>query len=116
MGRTIGAVVAGVVLWGLLWNVMNLGLAGAGVITPGEPITAVGVLVGLILYSAVLSLGAGWAAAAIKGAPDAMTAVRALAGTNLLIGIVTETDFLLVAHRALTLLGMLKSAESESTG
>jgi hypothetical protein len=60
------------------------------VITAGEPITGLGLLLGLIAYSAALSVGAGWVAAAIKGDPDAMTAVKALAGTNLLIGIVTE--------------------------
>lgn len=90
MGRTIGAVVAGVVLWGVLWNALSLGLMSLGMITAGEPITGVGLLLGLIAYSAALSVGAGWVAAAIKGDPDAMTAVKALAGTNLLIGIVTE--------------------------
>jgi hypothetical protein len=88
MGRTIGAVVAGVVLWGVLWNALNFGLRSLGRVT--EPITGVGLLLGLIAYSAALSVGAGWVAAAIKGDADAMTAVKALAGTNLLIGIVTE--------------------------
>lgn len=90
MGRTIGAVVAGVVLWGVLWNALSVGLMSLGMITAGEPITGIGLLLGLIAYSAALSVGAGWVAAAIKGDPDAMTAVKALAGTNLLIGIVTE--------------------------
>ena len=93
MGRTIGAVVAGVVLWGVLWNVLSIGLMSLGLMTAGEPVTGVGLLLGLIAYSAALSVGAGWVAAAIKGDPDAMTAVKALAGTNLLIGIVTEVIY-----------------------
>ena len=93
MGRTIGAVVAGVVLWGLLWNALNFGLMGLGLVMAGEPITSVALLLGLIAYSAALSVLAGWVAAAIKGDPGMMTAVKALAGTNLLIGIVTEVMY-----------------------
>ena len=90
MGRTIGAVVAGVVLWGVLWNALAYGLAGAGVVTIGEPITGVMVLLGMIAFSAVLSGVAGWVTAAIRGAPGAMAAVKALAVVNLLIGIAVE--------------------------
>ena len=93
MGRTIGAVAAGVVLWGVLWNGGNAGLGAAGVITVGEPITAVAVLLGLLGYSAVLSVVAGWVTAAIEGGPDPMGAVRALAGVNLVIGIVVEVTY-----------------------
>lgn len=90
MGRTIGAVIAGVVLWGVVWNGGNAGLGAAGVITVGEPITGVGILLGLIGFSAVLSGLAGYVTAAIDGGPDAMRAVKALAGVNLAIGIVVE--------------------------
>lgn len=90
MGRTIAAVIAGVVLWGVLWNGGNAGLGAAGIITVGEPITGVGILLGLIAYSAILSVLAGYVTAAIKGGPDAMGAVKALAGVNLAIGIVVE--------------------------
>ncbi len=93
MGRTIGAVVAGVVLWGVLWNGGTAGLMAAGVTTAGEPITGVGVLLGLIAYSAVLSVVAGWVTAAIKGGPDPMGAVKALAAVNLLIGIAVEVMY-----------------------
>lgn len=93
MGRTIGAVVLGVVLWGVLWNGGNAGLGAAGVITIGEPITGVGILLGLIAYSAVLSVVAGYVAAAVKGGPDAMTAVKILAGVNLAIGILVEVMY-----------------------
>lgn len=90
MGRTIGAVVVGVVLWGVLWNGGNAGLGAAGIIAVGEPIEAAPVLLGLLAYSAVLSVLAGWVTAAIRGAPEPMGAVRALAGVNLAIGIVVE--------------------------
>lgn len=95
MGRTIGAVLAGTVLWGVLWNGGNAGLSAAmpDLLPTGEPITNAGVLVGLIAYSVVLSALAGFVAAAIKGEPDAMTAVKALAGVNLLIGIVVEVMY-----------------------
>lgn len=92
MGRTIGAVVAGVVLWGALWNGGNALLGVAGVVTVGEPITSVPVLLGLIAYSAVLSVLAGYVAALIKGGV-AMGAVQALAGVNLTIGIVVEVMY-----------------------
>ena len=93
MGRTIGSVVAGVVLWGVLWNGGNAGLGASGLITVGEPIGAVPVLLGLIVYSAGLSVLAGYVSAVIKGMPDAMTAVKILAATNLLIGIVVEVMY-----------------------
>ena len=93
MGKTIGSVVAGVVLWGVLWNGANAGLGASGVVTVGEPIGAVPVLLGLIVYSAGLSVLAGYVSAVIKGMPDAMTAVKILAATNLLIGIVVEVMY-----------------------
>ena len=83
MGRTIGAVVLGVVLWGVLWNGGNAGLGVAGVITVGEPISSVPVLLGMIAYSAVLSLLAGYVAAAVKGGADAMTAAKAAVGSEI---------------------------------
>lgn len=92
MGRTIGAVVAGVVLWGALWNGGNFALAAAGLFTVGEPITSVTALLVLIAYSAALSVLAGYVAAMIKGG-DAMGAVQALAGVNLTIGIVVEVMY-----------------------
>ena len=93
MGRTIGAVVVGVVLWGLLWNGGNAALVAAGVFTMGEPITGVGVLIGLLIYSAALSVLAGYVTAAVKAGPDAMMAVKALAGVNFAIGVVVEVMY-----------------------
>ncbi len=93
MGKTIGAVVAGTVLWGVLWNGGNAGLLAGGVVEAGEPITSTGLLLGLIAFSAALSVLAGFVAAAIKGAPDAMTAVKLLAAVNLIIGIAVEVMY-----------------------
>lgn len=95
MGRTIGAMVAGTVVWGILWNVGNLGFGAAfpDHYVVGRPITSIGMLVGMIGYSVVLSVIAGWVAAAIKGAPDAMVAVKGLAALNLLIGVVSEVSY-----------------------
>lgn len=95
MGRTIGAVIAGTVLWGIVWNAGNaaLGAALPDLYVVGEPLTNVGVLVGLIVFSAIVSVGAGWVAAAIKGEPDAMVAVKALAALNLVIGIAVEISY-----------------------
>ena len=59
----------------------------------GEPITGIPILLGLIAYSAVLSVLAGWVTAAVKGAPDAMVAVKGLAAVNLLIGIAVEVMY-----------------------
>ncbi|KPJ83991.1 MAG: hypothetical protein AMS19_02425, partial [Gemmatimonas sp. SG8_23] len=69
MGRTIGAVVVGVVLWGVLWNGGNAALGAAGIIAVGEPVSSVPVLLGLIVYSGLLSVLAGFVAATIKGGP-----------------------------------------------
>lgn len=95
MGRTIAAVIAGTVLWGVVWNVGNAVLAAAlpDTYVVGEPLTSVGILVGLIVFSALVSVGAGWAAAAIKGGADAMVAVKALAALNLAIGIAVEISY-----------------------
>jgi len=93
MGRTIGAVVVGVVMWGVLWNGGNAVLGAAGVFTMGEPITAVGVLIGLLLYSAALSVLTGYVTASVKAGPDAMIAVKALAGVNFAIGVVVEVMY-----------------------
>ena len=92
MGRTIGAVAAGVVLWGGLWNGGSAVLASAGLLVMGEPVTSVPVLLVLVSFSAALSMLAGYVVAMIRGS-DAMGAVQALAGTNLTIGIVVEVIY-----------------------
>ncbi len=84
-GRVILAVVAGAVVWAALW------IGGTMALVPqGQPVTQVGVLLGLILYSVVLSALAGYVAAAI--ARGAMTAVWSLAVLQLILGIIAETS------------------------
>lgn len=91
MGRTIGAVVAGAVVWAVIWIGGNAGLAAAlpDIVVMGEPLTHVPTLVGLVLFGAALSVLAGYTTAAVKGA-DPMGAVRALAGLQLALGLFFE--------------------------
>jgi hypothetical protein len=93
-GRVVLAVVTGVVLWGLLWNVGTLGTQRLlpALAAPGEPITHAGVLLGFIAYSVVLSVLAGWVAAGVAG-EGGRIAVLALALVNLVIGIGVEVSY-----------------------
>jgi len=85
-GRVILAVIAGAVVWAALW------VGGTMALVPqGQPVTQVGVLLGLILYSVVLSALAGYVTAAIARA-GAMTAVWSLAALQLILGIIAETS------------------------
>lgn len=92
MGRTIGAIVAGVVVWGFLWNAGTIIAEAMLPYSFTDPITSVPLLLGLIAYSAVLSVGAGWITAVVKGAQP-MGAVQGLATANLTIGIVVEVSY-----------------------
>lgn len=90
--RTVVAVVAGVFLWGLLWN---LGNAGAAALFPDtlanvDRIEAPGPLLALVAYSALLSVGTGWLAASIG---RATVAVLVLGLVNLAIGIVVQSAY-----------------------
>lgn len=90
-GRTVLGTIAGAVLWALLW-VGGTGAAAAafpGVLPSGAPLTAPGPLVALILYSGVLSIAAGYTAAAVG---RSMRAVNWLAGLQLALGIMIETS------------------------
>jgi len=91
MGRTIGAVIAGAVVWAVLWVGANAALAAAlpEIIVPGQAVDHVPLLVGLIVYSVVLSSLAGFTTAVVKG-PDPMPAVKALAGLQLALGLFFE--------------------------
>lgn len=85
-GRVILAVIAGAVVWAVLW------IGGTKALLPdGGPVTKVGVLLGLILYSGVLSALAGYVTAAVARA-GAMTAVWSLAVLQLILGIIAETS------------------------
>ncbi|MEE4298984.1 MAG: hypothetical protein V2J24_06045 [Pseudomonadales bacterium] len=92
--RAIIAVVTCVFLWGLCWN---LGNAGAAAVFPDElagveRIEAPGLLLMLVGYSILLSIGAGWLAAFL-GRAAAATAVLVLGTVNLAIGIAVQTAY-----------------------
>lgn len=85
------AIVAGSVLWGILWNVGLLGAQAAfpTVLVPEQPITHAGALLALIAYSAILSVLAGYVTAMIAD----QRAVKILAGVQLAIGIAVEISY-----------------------
>lgn len=91
MGRAIGAVIAGAVVWAVLWLGMNAVLPSMipEIYVPGERLEHVPVLLFLIGYSVVLSILAGYVTAAVRGA-DPMGAVKALAALQLTFGIIAE--------------------------
>lgn len=94
MTRTVLAVLVGVVLWGVLWNLGTMGTQRLlpELASPGEPIAHAGVLLGFIAYSVVLSVLAGWVAAALAR-QRARAAVWGLAVVNLAIGIAVEVSY-----------------------
>jgi hypothetical protein len=91
MGKTIVAVLAGAVVWAVLWIGGNAGFALGfpEIIVPGEPLEHVGILVSFIVYGALLSVLAGYTTAAVKGVP-AMPAVKVLGGLQLALGLFFE--------------------------
>ena len=92
-GRTILAVLAGAVVWAVLWvgGTQAAQAALPSVLAVGQPVTETGALVGLIIYSVVLSTLAGYVTAAVA-AKDPMRAVWALAVLQLLLGIGFEAS------------------------
>ena len=88
-GRDIGAVGAGAVLWAVLWVGGTAAAAGAfpEALPAGAAVTAAAPLAGLILYSVILSVAAGYTAAAVG---RGMRPVRWLAGLQLVLGIAIE--------------------------
>ena len=92
-GRTILAVLAGAVVWAVLWvgGTQAVQAALPSVLGVGQPVTDTGALVGLIVYSVVLSTLAGYVTATIA-ARDPMRAVWALAVLQLVLGIGFEAS------------------------
>lgn len=90
-GRDILAVAAGAVLWAVLW------VGGSALVAPltgveaGQPVTETPVLLGYVGYSVLLSMLAGYVAAAVAGA-DPLRPVRWLAGVQLLLGVIFEVS------------------------
>ena len=94
MGRAIGGVIAAFVLWTILWLGFNQLAAAAlpGIIVTGEPLTHTGVLVAFIIYSASISLVAGFVCAAVKQ-QSPMKTVWVFALIQLAIGIFVEYTY-----------------------
>ncbi len=94
MGRAIGGVVAAFVLWTVLWLGFT-SIAGAAlpeIIVPDEPLTHVGVLSALLIYSAVISLAAGYVCAAVRK-ESPMKTVWIFALILLTVGLFVEITF-----------------------
>lgn len=93
-GRVALGVVAGAVLWAVLW-VGGSGAARAAMpelLDPSQRLDHAGALFGFVAYSVVLSVAAGYVAAAVAKA-SAMRAVWILAVLQLLIGIAVEASY-----------------------
>lgn len=87
MGRAVLGVVVAWVLWSMLWVGMSASAQAAfpDLIDPSQRLEHVGVLVGYVVWSAVISVLAGFVCARI-GERSAMKAVWSLAVIQLLIG------------------------------
>jgi|SRR5688572_28531657 len=92
-GRTILAVVAGAVVWALLWvgGTQAAQAALPSVLAVGQPVTDAGALAALIVYSVLLSILAGYVTAAVA-TKEPMRAVWALAILQLALGIGFEAS------------------------
>ena len=92
-GRAVLAVIAGAVVWAVLWvgGTMAAGAAFPSVLPAGQPVTDSAALLGLIVYSVALSMLAGYVTAAIASTRP-MPAVRALAVLQLVLGIGFEVS------------------------
>lgn len=86
--KRILAVIAGFVLWSLLWLCFNVGLHRFGLLPASltEPMTSATPLAALLIGSVVISIICGYITAAIAGAP-ASPAVAALGVLLVLTGI-----------------------------
>jgi hypothetical protein len=82
------AVIAGFILWSVLWLCLNVGLHKFGLLPASltQPMTDAAPLAALLLGSVVISIISGYIAAAIAGAPSAQ-AVAVLGVLLLLTGI-----------------------------
>jgi hypothetical protein len=93
VGRTIIAVLAGAAIWAILWVGGTQAAAAAfpNLLAPGQPVTHGGALVGLIMYSVLLSVLAGYGTAAVATG-ERMRAVWVLAILQLAIGVMVEAS------------------------
>jgi hypothetical protein len=93
-GRVTLAVIAGAAVWAVLWNAGTLGAQAAlpGILPAGQPIAHVGALVGLIAYSVVLSMLAGYTTAVVAG-QHPQPSLKILAVLQMLLGLSFEIAF-----------------------
>ena len=93
-GRVTLAVIAGAAVWAVLWNAGTLGAQAAlpEILPAGQPIVHVGALAGLIAYSVVLSMLAGYTTVAAAGRHP-QPALKILAGLQMLLGLSFEIAF-----------------------
>jgi hypothetical protein len=91
MGRAVGGVVVGFVLWTVAWVGFGAAMQAAmpDLVVPGRPLAHAGVLLAFIAWSAVISVAAGYACAAVRGTAP-MRAVWALALVLLAVGVAVE--------------------------
>ena len=92
-GRAILAVLAGAVVWAVLWvgGTQAAHAAFPSALPPGQPMTSPTALMGLIVYSVALSVLAGYVTASVA-AREPMPAVWALAILQLAIGVGVEAS------------------------
>ena len=94
MGRAIGGVVAAFVLWTVLWLGFNAAARAAlpEILDPERPITHAGMLTVFIVYSAVISIVAGYVCAAVRK-ESPMRTVWVFAIIQLVVGIGFEVSY-----------------------
>ena len=91
MGRAIGAVVVAEVLWTALWLGGSVGAQALFSIDATQPLTNVGLLVGFIAYSVLVSVLAGFVCAVVRKETP-MKTVWAFAFIQLVFGIGFEAS------------------------
>jgi hypothetical protein len=93
VGRTIIAVLAGAAVWAILWvgGTQAATATFPNLLAAGQPVTHTGALLGLIIYSIVLSVLAGYVTAAVATG-DRSRAVWILAILQLALGVFVETS------------------------
>lgn len=90
--RTALGVIAGFVVWSVLWLCTNFALRSAGMLpaTPTEPITAAAPMLALLVASVVCSVVAGYVAVRLAHVPAAAPILGAIL---LVVGIVVQMKY-----------------------
>jgi hypothetical protein len=92
--RVLAAVIAGAGVWAVLWLIGTRGAQAAwpNLVIPDQPLVHTGILLSYIGYSVVLSILAGFVAAAAAGSRP-MLPVWILAGLQLTLGVLAEVSY-----------------------